>query len=467
MKSINMFTLLSIAGCGSSDSKSETDSDGTIDTGESPVETTVKRCEYRNAFTGDPECKQYIGTDWTAESGQNDCELNIPGGGGTFLEDETPCGVDPMLGRCDVDTVPGLEYFILLGGDDPANCDGGELACESFAGGTFTGEAVCDDAVVDDDHTVFIWPYETCSEPIEGEEAGVSEDGEVCVWEAISGCVEEGRDFRDYGSCDVVETNRPYYPVDGRETGGADDPRMDDPEYLAELEWVQSQVESCACICCHSEETREGPSIWSVDGPTLWPDMMSDQAIGMFAGFVDSSALGAYPVDQNNGFDRIASGMATTDVERMLTFWLGEFDRRGLSADDMGDYLPVGSSLLDQVNYDMEACEEGDGVAADGTLVWSDERTARYLYVLETGSSNPGVPPNFDMPEGVIWRVDVAHTDDGFTSGVTYGVAPGASAQIVPAEGAAPPALVSGQQYNLYVLFDVALPIARCIFTAP
>ena len=64
-------------------------------------------------------------------------------------------------------------------------------------------------------------------------------------------------------------------------------------------------------------------------------------------------------------------------------------------------------------------------------------------------------------------RVDVPHTESGFESGVTYGVAPGASAQVVPEGGAAPPALVSGEQYNLYVLFDVALPIARCIFTAP
>ncbi|MFT6399240.1 MAG: hypothetical protein ACJAYU_004005 [Bradymonadia bacterium] len=502
MKTISTFAfLIAAAGCGSSGSTSadatdvvespetdiladaetvadtgagadaetdaEPDSQDAIDTGESPSETTVKRCEYSNAFTGEPECKQYIGTDWTAESGQIDCDLNIPGGGGMFFEDGTLCDVDPMLGRCDVDTVLGLEYFILLGGNDPANCAGGELGCEAFASGTFTGEPVCDEEEVEDTHTVFIWPYEMCDEPIESEAPGASEDGEVCVWEAISGCVEEGRDFRDYGSCDIVETNRPYYPVEGRETGGADDPRMDDAEYRVELDWVQGQLESCACICCHSEETRDGPAIWSVDGPILWPDMMSDQAIGMFAGYVDSSALGAYLAEENNGFDRTASAMATTDVERMLTFWLGEFDRRGLTADDMGDYLPVGSALLDQVNYEMEACEDGDGVAADGTLVWSDTRAARYLYVLEAGSDNPGLPPNFDMPEGVMWRVDVPHTEDGFDSGVTYRVAPGASIQIVPAEGVAPAALVSGQQYHLYVLFDVALPIARCIFTAP
>jgi hypothetical protein len=443
-----------------------------VDTGTSETDTgtsetaLVKRCEYRNAFTGEPECKEYIGMDWTAESGSSDCELNIPGGGGTFLEDETHCGVDPLLGRCDVTTNPGLEYLILLGGDDPELCDGGRLGCETFAGGVFTGEDVCNEDA-EDDHTVFIWPYKTCSDPIEGEPPGASEDEEVCVWEAISGCVEEGRDFRDYGSCDVVGTNRPYYPVEGAETGGPDDPRMSDETYLAEAQWVQSQLESCACICCHSEETPDGPAIWSVDGPTLWPDMMSDQAVGMFAGYVDSSALGAYPPEDNNGFDRILSGMASTDPDRMVAFWLGEFERRGLTAEDMGDYLPVGSNLLDQVNYDLEACPAGEGMAADGTITWLDELHGRYLYILEEGSANPGVPPNFDMPEGVIWRVDIPHTGTPFASGVSYGMVPDGAVQKVPAEGTVAPDLVSGQAYHLYVLFDVALPISRCLFTAP
>ena len=443
------------------------ESDPGVDTDDSgmPAGGTL-RCEYGNAFTGEPECKQYTGVDWTPETARTDCELNIPGGGGNFLQEDASCAVDPMVGRCDVDLVPGSEYFILVGGDSSDLCEGAELACTAFASGEFTAEPVCE-GDYESDHTVFIWPYQECLEPVEGEPAGSGPDGDVCVWQSINGCVEEGRDFRDYGSCGVVETNRPYYPVDGRTTGGADDPRMSDAEYLAELEWVSSQVESCACICCHSEQTREGPAIWSVDGPTLWPDMMSDQAIGMFAGYVDSSALGAYPADVNNGFDRTDSAMPTTDVDRMVRFWLAEFDRRGLQPEDMEDYLPVGSTLLDQVNYELQPCEGADGMASDGTITWEDERTARYLYILEEGSANPGVPPNFDMPEGVLWRVDVAHTDDGFPSGVQYGEAPGASTQIVPEPATAAPVLTTGQTYHLYVLFDVALPIARCSFTAP
>lgn len=463
MRILTCIAPLLLLACSGDPGKDTSSDDG--DTSET-ADPATKRCEYENAFTGEPECKEYTGVDWTTDTARTDCELNIPGGGGTYLEEQASCSISPMIGRCDVDIVPGSEYYIVMGGDSPDLCDGGELACEAFASGEFTPESVCE-GETDSDHTVFIWPYLECQEPVDGEEAGSGPDGEVCVWQSINGCVEEGRDFRDYGSCGVVETNRPYYPVDGGAPGGADDPRMSDPEYLGELEWVSSQVKSCGCICCHSEQTRDGPAGWSVDGPTLWTDMMSDQAIGMFAGYVDSSALGAYPAEDNNDFNRIDSAMPTTDTARMMQFWLGEFDRRGLQVEDMEDYLPVGSTLLDQVDYVLQPCEGGDGVDSDGVITWEDDRTARYLYVLEEGSSNPGVPPNFDMPDGVIWRVDIDHDDEPFTSGVTYGVTPGASTQMYPEAGTAPASLASGQTYHLYVLFDVALPIARCSFTAP
>ncbi|MEM7160183.1 MAG: proteinase inhibitor [Myxococcota bacterium] len=432
---------------------------------EEPDAMAVPRCEYRNAFTGESECKAYVGEAWTSDAARTDCERDIPGGGGTYIEDEGRCAVDPLLGRCDSPSAEALETYILLGGDDPGLCTNAELACTTFAMGEFTPGPPCEEATEDDDHVVFIWPYETCSPPVDGEPPG-ERDGEVCVWESINGCVEEGRDFRDYGSCEVVLTNRPYYPVPGAETAGPEDPRMDDSAYREELAWVTTQVEASACICCHSEQSPQGPAIWSVDGPTLWPDMMSDQAIGMFAGYVDSSALGAYPPEDNNGFDRIHSGMPSTDPMRMVEFWLGEFERRGLTPEDMEDVPPIGAALQEQVDYELPPCEAGDGIDADGVVTWEDPRRARYLYVLEEGSRNPGIPPNFDMPEGTVWRIDVPHTGQGFQSGLTYGSTPGDSWQRLPADDAPPP-LVSGRRYHLYALYDVAIPIARCVFEAP
>ena len=158
-------------------------------------------------------------------------------------------------------------------------------------------------------------------EPIEGESAGQSEDGEVCTWNLISGCTEEGRRYYDYGSCDIVRTNRPYYPVPGREIAGSDDPRLQDPTYLEESEWVKSQVESCACICCHTDEAPEGPAKWATDVGPLWMDTMSDIAIFLFVGYVDLSALGAFPPDENNGFNCLDSAMLIIDVVCMLGFF--------------------------------------------------------------------------------------------------------------------------------------------------
>ncbi|SVE59425.1 uncharacterized protein METZ01_LOCUS512279 [marine metagenome] len=195
--------------------------------------------------------------------------------------------------------------------------------------------------------------------------------------------------------------------------------------------------------------------------------MMSDDAIGMFAGFIDSSGLGFYDPALNKGFNRRDSGMPTTDVSRMVTFFLEEFDRRILREEDMADKPPVGGPLIDQMNYELPDCEAGEGVDETGQLTWLGDDPARYVYILEEGSSNPGVPPNYDLPEGTIWRVDVAPQDSPLDSGITLGDVPQGGFQVYPEVGIAPESLVPGERYHLYVLFDVAMPVARCVFEAP
>jgi Synergist-CTERM protein sorting domain-containing protein len=426
----------------------------------------LARCDYRNPFSSEVECKEYVGVDWTTESAQFDCETAIAGGAGTYVEGAR-CEVGLVLGTCTVTVNPGLEYLLQVGGDNSDQCSSAELACTSFVSGSFEPSGVCVAGTGEDEHTVFIWPYQTCDLPIEGEDDGDGPDGTVCVWNLISGCTEEGRDFRDYGSCDVVFTNRPYYPVPSHDNAAEDDPRYTDDAYLTELEWVVEQTSSCACVCCHSGIAPEGPAIWGIDSEPLWPVQMSDTAVGMFAGYIDSSALGAFPPDENNGFDRENTAMPSTDPERMVAFWLREMELRGLTEADMSDELPVGQSLLDQVTYELPDCSEGDGIDVDGLLRWESEFTARYIYILEEGSMNPGLPPNFDDPAGVLWRVDVPYDGEPMTTGVKYGVLPNTTTQEVPGNGEAPPELVQGQRYHLYVLYDVALPISRCVFEVP
>ncbi|HIF94851.1 MAG TPA: hypothetical protein EYQ60_17255 [Myxococcales bacterium] len=108
-------------------------------------------------------------------------------------------------------------------------------------------------------------------------------------------------------------------------------------------------------------------------------------------------------------------------------------------------------------------------IFVSSTLLWyitGFTTSARYLYVLSADADNPGLPPNLDLPDGTLWRADVLYDVDPFASGVAYGVLPAGALQRHP-KSVAPLDLVSGQQYYLYVLRDVVLPLARCLFQVP
>ncbi|MEL6345357.1 MAG: hypothetical protein AAFV53_19780, partial [Myxococcota bacterium] len=75
-------------------------------------------------------------------------------------------------------------------------------------------------------------------------------------------------------------------------------------------------------------------------------------------------------------------------------------------------------------------------------------------------------PPNFDTPQGTLWRLNVPWDSAPMFSGITYGQGPERATQQIPTSGP-PPALVDGEQYYLYVQRDVLQPITRCLFTYP
>ncbi|MDP6977265.1 MAG: hypothetical protein QF570_01535 [Myxococcota bacterium] len=123
--------------------------------------------------------------------------------------------------------------------------------------------------------------------------------------------------------------------------------------------------------------------------------------------------------------------------------------------------------LILQRDYVPGICGEGEGEGLDddGNLIWNGGE-ARYLYVLPADAANPGLSPNLDLPEGSLWRADVLHDVDPFPSGVDYGVLPVRALQRHPESGD-PEEPVSGHEYYLYVLRDVVLPLARCLFQVP
>jgi len=310
---------------------------------------------------------------------------------------------------------------------------------------------------------VFIQPTRVCRDPLPEEAAGQS-DGEVCTWQAIAGATEEGRRFSDYADCNVVLTQRPYYPMPAYDELPAADPRMEDPAYVEELNWARRQVEAVGCSCCHSNAAPEGAVRWTIDAPGNWTRTMNDRDVAALADIISTEMFGRFPPEDNNGFIR-DGGVPSTDPDRLIAFFADELSYRGLSPEDFADAPPTGGPLLEQEAYVPTRCEHGEGVDVDGSIHWTGG-PARYIYILDEGSENPTVPPDLDLPEGTRWRIDVPHTGTPLQPGsVYYGEVPTGTTQKHPTDRA-PAALTAGETYYLYVTRDVFQPITRCLFTA-
>ncbi|HCH62938.1 MAG: proteinase inhibitor [Deltaproteobacteria bacterium] len=464
--------IITISACSGSEKEAEPPSnigpsESTPDSGLEDVDGVQGHCLYVNPFSSGDECKEYVGTGWTADTAAEDCTAPLPGAdAGTFVP-SAACSRDAILGECLIAAGEPLANTLVFPGDDPDSCGGVVIGCD-FAQGEFVPAEVCEGTAGGggvDSSTAF-QPFElVCVDPIDGEPPGDGPDGQVCTWVAISGNTEAGRHYSDYASCDPVLTQRPYYAVDvGWETAD-DDPRLTDPAFQEELSWVTSEVEAAACMCCHSSELApSGPSMWYVEAGPIWTDSLTDPGAAMMAGWIDSTAFGRFEPADNNGFDRATTGLATTDVARMLAFWESDLARRGLIREDFADSVPFGGPLYDQLTYEPSACTDGEGVDADGVVTWSGG-AARYVYVLGPESDNPGVPPNLDLPADTLWRLDVEWTAPAISSGLRYGEAPDGAAQAFP-EAGAPSPLVPGEVYYLYVLADIYQPVTRCLFTA-
>ncbi len=429
-----------------------------------PKPDTADRCVYSSPFTSAEECRQYSGKEWTAASGAAECENHT----GVFEEDAA-CDYPSTLGVCSIDSDKDTAYSIVFPGNDAGACASTKMGCEVFAKGIFTAGKVCEGLDPDDPPptggNVFEPPVLACVDSLAGEPAGQS-NGQVCTRSGIAACTEPGRAFADYASCSPVLTQRPYWPAppSSYETPG-DDPLLSNPDYLAEIAWAKEQVEACGCVCCHSEKSAPGgkPSNWYIEKGPNWIDSFNPSGLALVANWIDSTQLGAYQAEDNNGFSRDVSGLPSTDPARMVKLFEGELARRGYAKADFADATPFGGPLYTQSLYEPTDCKAGEGVKSDGKVIWAGG-LARYVHVLAAGSANPGVPPNLDEPEGTLWKLDVSPKASPLKSGIAYGSTPAGSAQAVPA-GGQPAALVSGSQYYLYVLADIGVPITRCLFT--
>jgi len=386
----------------------------------------------------------------------------------TFVPGGT-CAPEEFLGYC-IFEQDGMQIRAAVLGNDANECGKNKFGCQTFANGYWEESAICsgeDEIVVLEDP--FPQPELICMDPLPGEPPGQSEDGQVCTWQIVSGSTEEGRRFSDYADCSVIQRQRPYSPVDPNPLSLQEDPRMSDPVYVAEEDWVRGQLRASACDCCHSSLAPSGPSVFNSDFSGNMANQFSDRGIAMGAGWIPTEGFGSYPPEENNGFWRSSpedphlSALPTTDPDRMKAFFEAEALLRGLNEKDFeGD--TYGAGPLDvQRFYSPPKCSAEEGIRKDGQIEWLPGR-ARYLYVLQAGSQSPTVPPNMDTPEGTLWRVDLPADGSPISSGtVHYGTVPSGMFQAFP-EGSPEP-LVEGEDYYLYVEADVLYPITRCTFT--
>jgi len=425
----------------------------------------VARCNYMNTFSMSAECREYEGAaGWSAALVEADCMRVFLGRAGTPALG-VRCSVDNPVGVCAVGDPSALGYITISSG--PASgCGAAQSACETFARGRFTPDARCAgcEATGEPPVGVFIPPYVDCRPARTGELPGLT-DGEVCTPTLISGSTEPGRRYADYADCNVVRTQRPYYPFEVSVPVVPADPRLTDTTYMRDVAWLRTEAEASACACCHSaSRTPDGASIWDTEAGPLWVDTVSDEALAMLGGFTDSGGFGFYPSAENNGFDRSNTGLPTTDVSRLRAFVLRELERRGVTETETRALAPFAPFFRDLINFSPLACDADVGVLADGTIAWRGG-AARGLAVLEAGSASPGVPPNWDLPVGTIFAIAADPTMPAFGCGLRYGEVPEGGRQRIPLSGAAP-ALVAGRTYYLYVERDVIQPITRCTFVA-
>jgi hypothetical protein len=309
--------------------------------------------------------------------------------------------------------------------------------------------------------STFVPPFEDCRDPIPGQSAqGPGE--RVCTNVAISGATEEGKRFADYADCAVVRRQRPYWSAPPARASQPDDARLSDATFVRESLWASEQIAATGCSCCHDGRLIAA-SQWDIALGPLWLDSLSDTGLALFAGLADSSLLGAYPAANNHGFDRDLVGVPSSDPARMKALMLSELSRRGLSEEWARAVPPFGGPIYTASREKPAACAGGQGIDVDGSVRFTDG-PARYIYVLTPGSKNPGVPPNLDLPDGTLWRLDVRADHEPLASGVPFGRTPPGTFQVFPESTPALP-LTRGETFQLVVLRDVGLSLVNCLFT--
>ena len=142
------------------------------------LSTSVGSCTYTNLFSSQPECRSYLGAQWTIEQAENHClGQQYP----EFIANQA-CEIDSELGQCIFEENDQLSYVLHFPGEDPQECATVEQGCVIFAQGQFIPDDLCKDQVgnldtsgIGSGGSVF-QPFELICLPSD------SEEEEQCTW---------------------------------------------------------------------------------------------------------------------------------------------------------------------------------------------------------------------------------------------------------------------------------------------
>jgi len=313
----------------------------------------------------------------------------------------------------------------------------------------------------------YLYPEQICQPVPEGVELppdtvySVDESGQAlyCVWRSVVGTVPEGYRYTDLSTCDEVFTQAPSWFVEPTQRYVSDTDLLNDAEYVEELNWVQSQVESSGCACCHASAANSGnTSGFDVSAPAIWTDTIENYQLAMISGRLpDHILFGVLEADVNHGFSRELTMFPSTDPERMQAFFNAEFERRNGTEEEEIEGQAAFDTFFDRLEEPFSDCVTPWQGLIDGRIVWDGDEKIRQFYVLKTDAKTPGFPPNRDLPEGTVWAVYVNPDQSPISSGtLALGTVPDGAYQAFPADGSEP-VFTPGETYRLFATPDFQL----------
>ena len=311
-------------------------------------------------------------------------------------------------------------------------------------------------------------PYTTC---VPGDEAPsgavLDEAGQLCTYDHFNASVPEGMRYTDLHTCDAAFSQGPPWFAAPQRVYESPAALLDDPAYVAELQWVAGQVEASGCGCCHAAATGSGhTSGFDMSAPGVWTDTMTNSQLAMAGGrFPEHRLFGYFDPAENQGFDRSQPLFPTTDPARLNAFFEAELARRGGTQADIDEAQAQFNALFGALFEPVSPCVDPYEGIVEGRLTWNGD-AVRQIYVLEEGADTPAFTPNLDLPAGTLWAVYVNNDANPIPTGsLALGEVPDGAVQRIPADGSLP-ALVDGQTYRLLATEDIMQGrVLNCTFT--